>query len=305
MRAIALLAGLACMINISHEYPFEFNKRNLAALAKNGQLPDNYKESKRIQENSRDTRTDALLGRRDQTELNGQSRNMQKRQSLDEPDIRDEFKSDLRTILDEYLDKFGSTYDPEKVELFLTNMADEVFDNQGVVSLDHIRYLIETGYFQPEMREEDIIKPVEAASADYIGKRFLGSLARSNNMPYWADDDPWTRVSKRYISSLLRQGRLPFGFQPTTASPKSDQWSRNRQQKPKRSGGDSYQSTEEFVPVMQGSKTLQTLIDELLSQDQNMQKRYLAGTSRILGGQMRNQGPTRRHQLPTRRKPTG
>ncbi|XP_050520523.1 uncharacterized protein LOC126893975 isoform X2 [Daktulosphaira vitifoliae] len=209
--------------------------------------------------------------------IKGQFGFIQKRQSIEEPEIRDEFKSDLRTILDEYLEKFGTTYDPEKVELFLTNMADEVFDNQGVVSLDHIRYLIETGYFQPEMREEDDIKPIDSDSSDYISKRFLASLARTNNMPSWFDDQ--STVNKRYISSLLRQGKLPFVFQPTTASPRGDQWIQNMQ-KPKRSNSESFQSAEEFVPVMQGSKTLQTLIDDFLMREQNMQKRYLGALAR-------------------------
>lgn len=194
-----------------------------------------------------------------------------------EPDFRDEFKSDLRSILDEYLEKFGTTYDPEKVELFLTNMADEVFDNYGVVSLDHIRFLIETGYFQPE---KDDVKPADTdlSPNDYIAKRFMASLARSGNMPYWYGS-PRT-VAKRYISSLLRQGTLPYGFQPTTESSssssssmaKNPDWSLRTAaaagQKPKRSDGD-----EEFIPVMQGSRSLQSIIDDLLQEP--MQKRYL------------------------------
>ncbi|XP_050520525.1 uncharacterized protein LOC126893975 isoform X3 [Daktulosphaira vitifoliae] len=299
MKSIILIVTLACTIKISYEFPFDVNKRNLAALAKNGQLPNQNGEEKRIKEENRDV----YITQQDQNVkgIKGQFGFIQKRQSIEEPEIRDEFKSDLRTILDEYLEKFGTTYDPEKVELFLTNMADEVFDNQGVVSLDHIRYLIETGYFQPEMREEDDIKPIDSDSSDYISKRFLASLARTNNMPSWFDDQ--STVNKRYISSLLRQGKLPFVFQPTTASPRGDQWIQNMQ-KPKRSNSESFQSAEEFVPVMQGSKTLQTLIDDFLMREQNMQKRYLAGTSRILGGQMRKQGSTR-HQQQQRRKPTG
>lgn len=187
-----------------------------------------------------------------------------------EPDFRDEFKLDLRIILDEYLQKFGTTYDPEKVELFLTNMADEVFDNYGVVSLDHIRFLIETGYFQPEM---DDAKPADTDPSpnDYIAKRFMASLARSGNMPYWPGS-PRT-VAKRYISSLLRQGTLPYGFQPTTEpSTMAGNPGWNSQaavgQKPKRSDGD-----EEFIPVMQGSRSLQSVIDDLLQEP--VQKRYL------------------------------
>lgn len=203
---------------------------------------------------------------------------MDKRQDVNvEPDFRDEFKSDLRDILDQYLKKFGTTYDPEKVELFLTNMADEVFDNHGVVSLDHIRFLIETGYFQPEMREEDDVKPADGDSSpdDYITKRFMASLARTGNMPYWHNSPRY--VAKRYISSLLRQGRLPYGFQPTTeSSNKNSDWNLQAGQKPKRSDL-TYQNDEEFIPVMQGSKSLQSIIDDL-TQDP-VQKRYLGAYS--------------------------
>lgn len=198
---------------------------------------------------------------------------MIKRQAGAEPDFRDEFKTDLRIILDEYLEKFGTTYDPEKVELFLTNIADEVFDNHGVVSLDHIRFLIETGYFQPEMREEDDVKPADGDSSldDYIGKRYVASLARTGNIPYW-NNGP-RNMAKRYISSLLRQGRLPYGFQPTTESPvKSSDWNSRNGQKPKRSDG-TYRNDEEFIPVMQGSKSLQSIIDDLTREP--VQKRYL------------------------------
>lgn len=190
-----------------------------------------------------------------------------------EPDFRDEFKADLRKILDQYLKEFGTTYDPEKVELFLTNMADEVFDNYGVVSLDHIRFLIETGYFQPEMREEDDVKPADGDSSpdDYIAKRFMASLARTGNMPYWHNSPRY--VAKRYISSLLRQGRLPYGFQPTTeSSSKNPDWNLQAGQKPKRSD-ETFQNDEEFIPVMQGSRSLQSIIDDL-TQD-SVQKRYL------------------------------
>lgn len=188
--------------------------------------------------------------------------------------------------MDQYLKKFGTTYDPEKVELFLTNMADEVFDNHGEVSLDHIRFLIETGYFQPEMREEDDVKPADGDSSpdDYITKRFMASLARAGNMPYWRDGPRY--VGKRYISSLLRQGRLPYGFQPTTESSSSSSSNRGANwnpeeaaagHKPKRSGGDAaaaaYQNDEEFTPVMQGSRSLQSIIDDLTRDP--VQKRYL------------------------------
>lgn len=192
---------------------------------------------------------------------------------MPEPDFRDEFKSDLRNILDEYLVKFGTTYDPEKVELFLTNMADEVFDNHGVVSLDHIRFLIETGYFQPEQREEDDVKSTDGDSSpdDYITKRFMASLARTGNVPYWYNS-PKT-IGKRYISSLLRQGKFPFGFQPTTESSiKNRDWNVQDGQRPKRNGV-KHEDFEEFIPVMQGSKTLQSIIDDL-TQD-SIQKRYL------------------------------
>lgn len=195
-----------------------------------------------------------------------------KRQAPKEPDFRNEFKSDLRNILDQYLEKFGSTYDPEKVELFLTNMADEVFDNHAVVSLDHIRFLIETGYFQPEMGVEDDVKPADGDSSpdDYISKRFMASLARNGNIPWYNNPK---NLAKRYISSLLRQGRLPYGFQPTTESSiKSQEWNLQDGQKPKRNDA-IYQNNEEFIPVMQGSKSLQSIIDDL-TQD-SAQKRYL------------------------------
>lgn len=200
---------------------------------------------------------------------------MIKRQSLEftDPDIRNEFKSDLRNILDQYLKKFGTTFDPEKVELFLTNMADEVFDNQGVVSLDHIRFLIETGYFQPEMQEEDDRKSSDGDSSldDYISKRFMASLARSGNMPFWYGGQ--RNVAKRYISSLLRQGRLPYGFQPTTeSSARNSEWNSQGGQKSKRNDP-TFHNDEEFIPVMQGSRSLQSIIDDL-TQDP-MQKRYL------------------------------
>lgn len=198
---------------------------------------------------------------------------MTKRQAEPEPDFRAEFKSDLRSILDQFLKKFGTTYDPEKVELFLTNMADEVFENHGVVSLDHIRFLIETGYFQPEMREVDDVKPADGDSSpeDYIAKRFMASLARSDNMPFWYNIPRY--VAKRYISSLLRQGRLPYGFQPTTeSSTKNQNWNLQDGQKPKRSDA-TFQNSEEFIPVMQGSRSLQSIIDDLTQEP--MQKRYL------------------------------
>lgn len=196
---------------------------------------------------------------------------------ISEPDFRNEFKSDLRDILDQYLKKFGTSYDQEKVELFLTNIADEVFDNHGVVSLDHIRYLIETGYFQPEFQDENVEKLSDGDSSpdDYIVKRFIASLARTSNMPYWSYSPQM--VAKRYISSLLRQGKLPYGFQPTTeSSTKNSDWNLHRQdsQKPKRiSGGETYRNDEEFIPVMQGSKSLQSIIDDLI--EKPSQKRYL------------------------------
>lgn len=204
---------------------------------------------------------------------------LMKRQEIAEPDFRNEFKSDLRDILDQYLKKFGSTFDPEKVELFLTNMADEVFDNHGVVSLDHIRFLIETGYFQPEMRDEaDVKQPGygDLSPDDYIAKRFVGSLARAGNMPY-DYRYPRTVAAKRYISSLLRQGRLPYGFQPTTES--SPSGGASPPQDVRTATKRSDRNEEEFIPVMQGGRSLQSVIDDLAREP--AQKRYLGECSRI------------------------
>lgn len=188
-----------------------------------------------------------------------------------EPDFRDEFKSDLRDILDQYLKKFGTTFDPEKVELFLTNMADEVFDNHGVVSLDHIRFLIETGYFQPEMRDKDDgdAKPAgggySSLSDDYVAKRSMASLARAGDVPYWyglAGGDPGDAsvTKRRYVVSFPPLGRAqptwPYGYRPV-AGPR-----------PKRNG------QEEFIPVMQGGRSLQSVVDDLLARDP-VHKRYL------------------------------
>ncbi|CAH1711610.1 unnamed protein product [Aphis gossypii] len=329
MKAATLLAALACLLEVSHAFPFNFNKRNLdslartgqlpeykrslASLAKSGQLPEKLVQEKRmldVLEQASDANSKAIQEQRNRVveEIKNLAQSgMMKRQSASEPDFRDEFKSDLRSILDQFLEKFGTTYDPEKVELFLTNMADEVFENHGVVSLDHIRFLIETGYFQPEMREEDDVKPADGDSSpdDYIAKRFMASLARTDNMPFWYNSPRY--VAKRYISSLLRQGRLPYGFQPTTeSSTKSQDWNLQNGQKPKRMSDGTFQNSEEFIPVMQGSRSLQSIIDDLTQEP--MQKRYLAGTSRILSGRLKSSGGTtssRRLQQNRRKQTTG
>ncbi|XP_060840614.1 uncharacterized protein LOC132921554 isoform X2 [Rhopalosiphum padi] len=328
MKAATLLAALACLLEVSHAFPFNFSKRNLdslartgqlpeykrslASLAKSGQLPEKLVQEKRmldVLEQASDANSKAIQEQRNRVveEIKNLAfTGLTKRQAASEPDFRDEFKSDLRSILDQFLEKFGTTYDPEKVELFLTNMADEVFENHGVVSLDHIRFLIETGYFQPEMREEDDVKPADGDSSpdDYIAKRFMASLARTDNMPFWYNSPRY--VAKRYISSLLRQGRLPYGFQPTTeSSTKKQDWTSQDGQKPKRSDA-TFQNSEEFIPVMQGSKSLQSIIDDLTQEP--MQKRYLAGTSRILSGRLKNSGGTtssRRQQQNRRKQTTG
>lgn len=203
--------------------------------------------------------------------------------TVTEPDFRDEFKSELRATLNQYLKKFGTPYDQEKVELFLTNAADEVFDNHGIVSLDHIQFLIETGYFQQERRDDndegvggddDYAKSADGGSPSddyYVAKRFMASLARNGNMPYWYNHP--RNVDKRYISSLLRQGILPYGFQPTTeSSVKNPGWNVQNHQMSKKSDV-AYRNEEEFIPVMQGSKSLQNIIDDLAQEP--MQKRYL------------------------------
>lgn len=202
---------------------------------------------------------------------------------VSEPDFRDKFKSELRATLNQYLKKFGTPYDQEKVELFLTNAADEVFDNHGIVSLDHIQFLIETGYFQQERHDGDVDDNEDddyAKSADenyspddyYVTKRFMASLARNSNMPYWYNHP--RNMDKRYISSLLRQGVLPYGFQPTTeSSVKNSGWKNVQNGQMSKKGNMAYQNEEEFIPVMQGSKSLQNIIDDLTQEP--MQKRYL------------------------------
>lgn len=155
----------------------------------------------------------------------------------------------------------------------MTNMADEVFDNHGVVSLDHIRFLIETGYFQPEMRDEDddVANPAgggySSLSDDYVAKRYMASLARASNVPYWyraaggnGDPSNASAAKRRYVVSPPPLGPIrstwPYGYRPV-AGPR-----------PKRNG------QEEFIPVMQGGRSLQSVVDDLLARDP-AHKRYL------------------------------
>ncbi|XP_015367361.1 PREDICTED: uncharacterized protein LOC107164155 [Diuraphis noxia] len=44
MKAATILAALACLLEVSHAFPFNFDKRNVASLARTGQLPE-YKRS--------------------------------------------------------------------------------------------------------------------------------------------------------------------------------------------------------------------------------------------------------------------
>ncbi|VVC41118.1 Hypothetical protein CINCED_3A008131 [Cinara cedri] len=358
MKAVAFVAAMACVLKVSHEFPFDVNKRNLdslartgqlpglkrtlASLAKNGQLPNQLVNEKRMLDQLEvvsDANSKAIQEQKDRLaeEMKQflQSEKLFKREQptlepvsepisefisepISEHDFRNEFKSDLRNLLNQYFKKFGTSFDQEKVELFLSNVADEVFDNHGVVSLDHIRYLIETGYFQPEFQDgnSDKMESGDSSPDDYIEKRFMASLARTSNMPYWSDSPK--AIAKRYISSLLRQGKLPYGFQPTTeSSTKNPDWNLHRQggQKPKRSD-ETYQNVEEFIPVMQGGRSLQSIIDDLAQGP--IEKRYLgagvptfkkrksAGTSRILGGHLKSMGNSgRRRQQQKGRKQTG
>lgn len=147
-------------------YTDEYNakgKRYLGALARSGDLNLSKSQEKRSADEFGSDIEEIRLPNRD---------------DLQNPMImKEEMITYLRPIILEYLNKYNKKHDPRKVELFLENLADAVFDQNEEIRLENIEALVQSDYFQPE-------GSVVEQKQNNSDKRSIQSLVRERNVSY-------------------------------------------------------------------------------------------------------------------------
>lgn len=119
-----------------------------------------------------------------------------------------ELINSLKPVLLEYINEMGVgyAYDPRKVDLFLENLANAMYDRNEEYTLDHIKSLAQTGYFGKETGgTNDDNDNDDDLSASDGRKRNIQSLAREFNVSF-AGLQPTTNQyePKRNLESVVR-----------------------------------------------------------------------------------------------------
>lgn len=120
--------------------------------------------------------------------------------------MKEEMINSLKPVILQYLNEFKKKYDPRKVDLFLENLANAIYDQNEEISMDEIKTLVYYDYFQPE-------ENVESRKNELL-KRNIQSLARDFN------------ISFSGISSGKRQTR-PIRSPSFFTRDEVDVWKRN------------------------------------------------------------------------------
>ncbi|XP_065218867.1 uncharacterized protein LOC135844566 isoform X2 [Planococcus citri] len=111
----------------------------------------------------------------------------------------------LKPVILEYIEQQKKEYDPKKVNLFLENLANAVFDRNEEFSLENIKTLVKSDYFQPEENEDMASAAAAAAVAaakKELQKRNIQSLVRDFNVSFGG--------SHRRASRNFRDSQIDF-----------------------------------------------------------------------------------------------
>lgn len=135
------------------------DKRYLGALARSGDLNFSKPQQKRNTGELESEESDEYI--------------QNKGYSEEQPNLmilKLELIDSLKPIILQYISEMKKDYDPKKVNLFLENLSNAVFDRNEEFTLDNIKSLVQTDYFQPEEKE--------------VQKRNIQSLVRDYNVSF-------------------------------------------------------------------------------------------------------------------------
>lgn len=133
-------------------------KRYLGSLAKSGNLKNGKPQQKR-----------SLLGDDiDEPKLN-------KEDLLNPTIMKQEMIENLKQVILQFLSEMNKKYDPRKVDLFLENLVNSVYDQNDEISLESIKSLVQSDYFLPEDNKDGKFE---------VLKRSIQSFVRHFNVSY-------------------------------------------------------------------------------------------------------------------------
>lgn len=153
------------------------SKRYLGALAKSGNLKNGKPQQKRSM--SSEDMNDPKVNKED---------------LLNPTMMKQDMIEGVKAFILQHLSNMNKNYDPRKVDLFLENLVNSVYDQNDEISWGSIESLVQSDYFMPEDDKDGKLE---------ILKRSIQSLVRHFNVSY----------SGRTPSELqLRQRRVPEYF---------------------------------------------------------------------------------------------
>lgn len=156
-------------------------KRYLGALARTGDL----KYSKSQQQKKR-------FSDPTETEESLDTYRLSTKDDMPNPMImKQEMITNLKPVILEYLNELKKKYDPRKVDLFLENLANAIYDQNEEITMENIKALVQSDYFQPE-------ENAESKKKDEL-KRNIQSLVRELNVSYSGTTHP--ELTSRQIRS--------------------------------------------------------------------------------------------------------
>lgn len=128
------------------------------------------------------------------------------RENVDEPKVskedllnptimKQEMIENLKQVILQFLAELNKKYDPRKVDLFLENLVNSLYDQNDEISLESIRALVQSDYFLPEDNKDGKME---------LLKRGIQSLVRHLNVSY-------SGITPS-VQSQLRQRRGPEYF---------------------------------------------------------------------------------------------
>lgn len=149
-------------------------KRYLGSLAKSGNLKNGKPQQKK-----------SIIGDDlDEPKLN-------KEDLLNPTVMKQEMIQNLKQIILQFLSEMNKKYDPRKVDLFLENLVNSLYDQNDEISLESIKSLVQSDYFLPEDNKDGKFE---------VLKRSIQSLVRHFNVSY---------SGRTPSESQLRQRREP------------------------------------------------------------------------------------------------
>lgn len=191
-------------------------KRYLGALARSGDL--NYSKAQQQQKKSSGDPMES-------EEALDEYRLLSKEDMPNPTIMKQEMIANLRPVILEYLNELKKKYDPRKVDLFLENLANAIYDQNEEITLENIKALAQSDYFQPEENAEskkkdsykrNIQSLVRELNVSYSGITHPELQARQLRVPRFYRQDQYDLVKrnlqsliknklyKRYLGSMLR-----------------------------------------------------------------------------------------------------